>query len=411
LLSVLSLTTAVFAQGKVTIKFPAKTDAGIFEDKTWPTKEPSKVLKFNGDTTDFTLTGEKLFVIDYTKGNVATKAAADLKSGTWEIKDGAYTALYKVVVEVSTPKGLATGATVELSDASGKREEILDSSSKGRASFFFIQPGDVKAVVTYRADGKMADPVKQSFTVKMERDQVEPVLKVALPGGDAIAAETPAATTEKGKEEADKKSEGKDSDDKDKVVQGVNPLGNILITLIGLGFVAGIAYFILKYMRENPDKVKDTMTKLGADVPKIPGADPDPVAPIPAPVKPQPQPQIILDGVIPTIPPVPPSNVAKPPAPVAPTGIPILMASDGSAFQIPDGETVVGREFGNGLVVPDDTVSRRHASIHKNGTSVEVIDHGSTNGTWVNGFKVVGNQPLKQGDAVRFGNIEYKYQG
>jgi pSer/pThr/pTyr-binding forkhead associated (FHA) protein len=177
------------------------------------------------------------------------------------------------------------------------------------------------------------------------------------------------------------------------------PVGNLLTTLIGMGVVAAVAWYILKYMRENGDKVQDTLKKLGADLPQAPATDPDP-API-TPIKPEPMQQIILDSA--------------PVAPVAPTptpmGTPRLIATDGSAFDLPEGETTVGREFGNGLVVPSDTVSRRHASLLKSGSTVSVTDHGSTNGSWVNGMKVGGTVSLNPGDQVRFGSIEYQYEG
>jgi pSer/pThr/pTyr-binding forkhead associated (FHA) protein len=62
------------------------------------------------------------------------------------------------------------------------------------------------------------------------------------------------------------------------------------------------------------------------------------------------------------------------------------------------------------LVVPNDTVSRKHATILKAGMKVDLIDHGSTNGTWVNGMKVIGSHTLRSGDRVRFGSIEYRYE-
>jgi pSer/pThr/pTyr-binding forkhead associated (FHA) protein len=113
--------------------------------------------------------------------------------------------------------------------------------------------------------------------------------------------------------------------------------------------------------------------------------------------------QIILDSA-----PVDPG--APTPSPTL-TGTPRIIATDGSAFDLSEGETTVGREFGNGLVVPSDTVSRRHASLNKSGDSVSVTDHGSTNGSWVNGMKVVGTVTLNPGDQLRFGSIEYRYEG
>jgi pSer/pThr/pTyr-binding forkhead associated (FHA) protein len=98
-------------------------------------------------------------------------------------------------------------------------------------------------------------------------------------------------------------------------------------------------------------------------------------------------------------------------APTPVTGVPKLVATDGSTFDLPEGETTVGREFGNGLVVPSDTVSRRHATLQKSGLMVTVVDHGSTNGTWVNGMKVGATVTLNPGDQLRFGSIEYRFEG
>jgi pSer/pThr/pTyr-binding forkhead associated (FHA) protein len=47
----------------------------------------------------------------------------------------------------------------------------------------------------------------------------------------------------------------------------------------------------------------------------------------------------------------------------------------------------------------------------KSGSTVSVTDHGSTNGSWVNGMKVGGTVSLNPGDQVRFGSIEYQYEG
>jgi len=64
----------------------------------------------------------------------------------------------------------------------------------------------------------------------------------------------------------------------------------------------------------------------------------------------------------------------------------------------------VGRDHGNDLEIPDNSVSRRHASltIHSDG-KVEVRDTGSTHGTYVNNARVQVSL-LKNGDIVRFGN-------
>jgi hypothetical protein len=53
-------------------------------------------------------------------------------------------------------------------------------------------------------------------------------------------------------------------------------------------------------------------------------------------------------------------------------------------------------------------VSRRHASIvRKDGGSLSVIDRGSPNGTFLNGQKLIPNQPriLRDGDEIRLGRL------
>src|SRR5918998_2742061 len=68
---------------------------------------------------------------------------------------------------------------------------------------------------------------------------------------------------------------------------------------------------------------------------------------------------------------------------------------------------VFGRE-GTEIVVADPEVSRRHAAVREHGGGVAIEDLGSTNGTFVNGEKVEGVQPLSDGDEVRIGNTVFR---
>ena len=51
----------------------------------------------------------------------------------------------------------------------------------------------------------------------------------------------------------------------------------------------------------------------------------------------------------------------------------------------------------------DLDASTRHAAIVKNGESYVLRDLGSTNGTFVNGDKLAGDRPLRDGDVLKFG--------
>lgn len=61
--------------------------------------------------------------------------------------------------------------------------------------------------------------------------------------------------------------------------------------------------------------------------------------------------------------------------------------------------------------INDVKVSRRHCQItqHDNGT-YSIIDLGSSNGTYVNGYRVNGEERLEHGDVVRIGNTVLRWE-
>jgi pSer/pThr/pTyr-binding forkhead associated (FHA) protein len=71
---------------------------------------------------------------------------------------------------------------------------------------------------------------------------------------------------------------------------------------------------------------------------------------------------------------------------------------------------VLGRQAAD-LVIEDAQVSRRHASVRPAGDALEVEDHGSLNGTWVNGARVDGTARLAPGDRVRVGDTTFEVEG
>jgi len=80
---------------------------------------------------------------------------------------------------------------------------------------------------------------------------------------------------------------------------------------------------------------------------------------------------------------------------------------EGDEFPLNSAPVTVGRGGQNDLVLNgDEFASARHARIEARGDGVWVQDLDSTNGTYVNGARVVGAQRVKAGDVVRVGDTD-----
>ncbi len=64
----------------------------------------------------------------------------------------------------------------------------------------------------------------------------------------------------------------------------------------------------------------------------------------------------------------------------------------------------IGRASHCDIVVHDHRVSRHHSDIRWNGRQWEVVDRGSTNGTFVNGIQIYAPQVLRFGDRLTIGD-------
>lgn len=77
----------------------------------------------------------------------------------------------------------------------------------------------------------------------------------------------------------------------------------------------------------------------------------------------------------------------------------------GERYPLDQDVLFVGRDLQNDIVVADVEVSRRHARLIRQADGSYLIeDLGSTNGTFVNGRRVAGQQALKRGDVIMLGS-------
>lgn len=72
---------------------------------------------------------------------------------------------------------------------------------------------------------------------------------------------------------------------------------------------------------------------------------------------------------------------------------------------------IIGRDKTCHIQITDDTsVSRKHASVVRQGVSFMIEDNNSSNGVIVNGQKIVGAHELRVGDKVEIGKTVYIFK-
>jgi predicted component of type VI protein secretion system len=76
-----------------------------------------------------------------------------------------------------------------------------------------------------------------------------------------------------------------------------------------------------------------------------------------------------------------------------------------TTLKLEEGVTSLGRHDDCLIRIKSSQVSRRHCEVFESGGRLNVRDLGSSNGTFVNGKRVMGQQPLKPGDELTIGAV------
>lgn len=75
----------------------------------------------------------------------------------------------------------------------------------------------------------------------------------------------------------------------------------------------------------------------------------------------------------------------------------------GATFSLEGDQLVIGRDTASAIAINDAEVSRKHARLNFQGGKYVIEDLGSTNGTFVNGQRLVSPVVLKSGDVISLG--------
>lgn len=83
----------------------------------------------------------------------------------------------------------------------------------------------------------------------------------------------------------------------------------------------------------------------------------------------------------------------------------------GKVFELNKNELYIGRDVSNDIVANDSEVSRKHARIILQAGGFILEDLGSTNGTFVNGQRLMGPHVLRPGEVIMLGeNISLAFE-
>jgi FHA domain-containing protein len=107
-------------------------------------------------------------------------------------------------------------------------------------------------------------------------------------------------------------------------------------------------------------------------------------------------------------------GVAQVPPPVH-TGRLVVVKSpeldEGTDFELNSSQLTIGRGGQNDIPLPEDEyASARHARLEPRQDGVWVQDLGSTNGTYLNGMKLERPRRLTNGDIVRIGDTDLRFE-
>ena len=76
----------------------------------------------------------------------------------------------------------------------------------------------------------------------------------------------------------------------------------------------------------------------------------------------------------------------------------------GQIFELNRNEVSVGRDISNDFVINDAEVSRKHAKLTLEGDRYKIEDLNSTNGTYIDGQRLIGPHVLAIGEIIMFGD-------
>ena len=349
-----------------------------------------------------------LDVMDAGTGLVASLDLTRATAPTATVSPNDFTLLRTVKVTVTNAGKAVEKAQVTLTDANGKvTSRILTADDAGSAPFNDVPLGKATVSASYAANGAKTStdvtlaPAKGGGPVLVPvalTGDVPTLAASATPAAPSAAAPTTIVVSPPSAEPANTSNPW---------MSGF--LGVMLLCIAG--------YFGLRAAKNRGVTAEGMLKKMGVETPATtPGGAAAALKPTPAPLPPLPS-----LSELPNAGPAPTAAAAFSggAAPAGAVGGPprlvgIAGAVSGEVFDLDNQSAMtIGRDVANALSLAQDTnVSRRHAHVERATTGWQVVDEGSSNGTFVNGARL-GPTPraLRAGDEIQIGGSRFRFEG
>lgn len=411
-------------QGDYTLWLEYKDDKGA-EQTTPPVTASGTKAAIDLAPLGSKFTDTVLVVLD-DKGNVGTKPAPVKAEGTTEIavatSDITAVDTFRVRAVGADGQPSPRGSVTVIDSKKQSHTRPILPGKEGVVEFDRVPFGRANVKVTFSDGGTLAQDVE----VKAGHAPGAFSVDLAMAGGASAApANAPAGEAADG--EATEGAAPGIPPDQQAVSPDVEPApaasgpGGVG-RLIGLLILAGVVYAGYRVFREKGLTVSELLGRLGVQVPTDEPPASTPAAQAPPPVS-------VPEGACPYCgQPKDPAtgecacSVAASPAAVATAGpatplgggAPRLVVVQGPAmggsFTLTEAPAVIGRSPENALALSQDsTVSRRHASVARQGDAYLLRDEGSSNGTFVNGLRVT-EHVLRPGDEIQVGSSRIRFE-
>jgi len=194
-------------------------------------------------------------------------------------------------------------------------------------------------------------------------------------------------------------------------------VGRLVTALFSLVLAGGVVWVLVQLVRTRGEPLRQVARRLGVETSEPAALEADDlektVAYTPVRRAPEPVPEeaglAVAPAAAPMAAPLAASRGPEMTLPPGPALIGLQGIAAGSTFALTAGDLTIGRGGESEIVLAENTVSRQHARVQRDGQGQwTLLDLGSANGVYVNGMRVQ-RAILSAGDEVKIGDNYFRF--